>query len=109
MLCGVMASLAVILTLEGPGLTVDEPLDVRPGRNYFKILREAGRHFLDRKVVDRTYWDNAEHPPLGRWLLGVASIAAEPYEILLKGPDPTDSYVLAGRLAPAIVFGRWWG
>ncbi len=104
-LCGLLASMAVILTLNGPGLTVDEPLDVRPGRNYLKILRQTGRRFLDRRVIDRVYRDNAEHPPLGRWLLGIASVVGEPFEILWKGPDPTGSYVLAGRLAPALAFG----
>ena len=44
--------MTIILTLDGPGLTVDEPLDVRPGRKYLKVLREAGRHFLDPDVVD---------------------------------------------------------
>ncbi len=104
-LCGLLASLAVILTLNGPGLTVNEPLDVRPGRNYLKVLHQEGRHFFDRSVIDRAYRDNAEHPPLGRWLLGIASIVFEPFEVLLRGPDPTGSYVLAGRLAPALAFG----
>ncbi len=106
---GVVAAAAVILTLDGPGLTVDEPLDVRPGRAYLKILREERRHFLDRKVVNRVYWDNKEHPPLGRWLLGIASVTFEPFEIMVKGPDPTGSYVLAGRVAPALTFGALVG
>jgi 4-amino-4-deoxy-L-arabinose transferase-like glycosyltransferase len=106
---GLLAALSVILTLNGPGLTVDEPLDVRPGRAYLRILGEEGRHFLDRKVVYRVYRDNAEHPPLGRWLLGIASVAAEPFEIMIKGPDPTASYVLAGRVAPALTFGALLG
>jgi 4-amino-4-deoxy-L-arabinose transferase-like glycosyltransferase len=108
-IAGVLAATSVILTLNGPGLTVDEPLDVRPGRAYLRILAEEGRHFLNRKVIDRVYRDNAEHPPLGRWLLGIASVLGEPLEILLKGPDPTGSYVLAGRLAPALVFGALVG
>ena len=53
------------------------------------------------QVVDRVFRDNAEHPPLGRWLLGIASELGEPIEVLWKGPDPTGHYVLAGRLAPA--------
>ena len=93
-----------IATLDGPGLTVDEPLDVRPGRTYLAVLRSEGRHFFDRAVVDRVFRDNAEHPPLGRWLLGVASVLGEPFEVLVKGPDPTGHYVLAGRLAPAVTF-----
>ena len=102
---GLLAAAAVILTLDRPGLTVDEPLDVRPGRAYFKILKEEGRRFRTSEAVDRTYRDNAEHPPLGRWLLGLASIVGEPFEVVIKGPDPTASYVLAGRLAPALTFG----
>jgi 4-amino-4-deoxy-L-arabinose transferase-like glycosyltransferase len=117
---GACAGLAVVLTLDGPGLTIDEPLDVRPGRTYMKVIREEGLRFFDRKVVDRVFRDNAEHPPLGRWLLGIASTLGEPFEVIWKGPDPTGQYVLAGRLAPALSFatlvsvvtlvaGRRWG
>jgi 4-amino-4-deoxy-L-arabinose transferase-like glycosyltransferase len=90
--------------LDGPGLTIDEPLDVRPGRTYINVLREEGWRFWDRAVVDRVFRDNAEHPALGRWLLGIASTLGEPFEVLWKGPDPTGHYVLAGRLAPALAF-----
>ena len=38
------------------------------------VLWSQGRHFFDRAVIDRVFGDNAEHPPLGRWLLGVASV-----------------------------------
>jgi 4-amino-4-deoxy-L-arabinose transferase-like glycosyltransferase len=120
LLMGVFAGLAVLLTLGGPGLTIDEPLDVRPGRTYVEVLRAHGWRFLDRRVVDRVFRDNAEHPPLGRWLLGVASELGEPIEVLWKGPDPTGHYVLAGRIAPALAYavlvslvthtaGRRWG
>jgi 4-amino-4-deoxy-L-arabinose transferase-like glycosyltransferase len=101
---GLCAGLAVIFTLDGPGITVDEPLDVRPGRTYLAALWSEGLHFLDRRVVDRVFRDNAEHPPLGRWLLGIASVIGEPFEVLWKGPDPTGQYVLSGRLAPALAF-----
>ena len=120
LLLGVFAGLAVLLTLDGPGLTIDEPLDVRPGRTYVDVLRAQGWRFLDRAVVDRVFRDNAEHPPLGRWLLGIASELGEPIEVLWKGADPTAHYVLAGRMAPALAFaalvylithaaGRTWG
>lgn len=99
--------LAVLLTIAGPGITVDEPLDVRPGRTYVKTLWTRGIHFFDRDVVDSVFRDNAEHPPLGRWLLGVASIIGEPFEVLVRGPDPLGSqgvYVRAARVAPAAAF-----
>jgi len=116
----ICAGLAVVVTLDGPGLTIDEPLDVRPGRTYLKVLQDRGWHFFDRAVVEQVFRDNAEHPPLGRWLLGIASVLGEPFEVLWKGPDPTGQYVLAGRLAPALAFaalaglvtqvaGRRWG
>lgn len=98
------AGLAVLLTLGDPGLTTDEPLDVRPGRTYIAKLRAQGWHFFDRDVVDQVFADNAEHPPLGRWLLGLASTLGEPFEVLWLGPDPTGLYVLSGRIAPALCF-----
>lgn len=115
---GGVAGLAVLLTLGGPGVTVDEPLDVAPGRNYVATLRAKGWEFLDPRVVDKVYRNNAEHPPLGRWLLGIASILFEPFDAYLGGPDPYG--VHAGRVAPALAFaalvavvahaaGRRWG
>jgi 4-amino-4-deoxy-L-arabinose transferase-like glycosyltransferase len=101
---GLAAGLAVLLTLGGPGLTIDEPLDVRPGRTYVATLRSQGWNFLSRQTVDRVFRDNAEHPPLGRWLLGIASTLGEPFQVWLDGPDPTGLYVLAGRAAPALAF-----
>jgi 4-amino-4-deoxy-L-arabinose transferase-like glycosyltransferase len=100
----IVSGLAVLLTLADPGLTIDEPLDVRPGRTYVATLRARGWHFFDREVVTAVFRDNAEHPPLGRWLLGIASTLGEPFEILLRGPDPVGLYVLSGRLAPALAF-----
>ena len=102
---GFAAALAVTLTLADPGMTVDEPLDVRPGRTYLATLRSKGLRFFDRATVDAVFRDNAEHPPLGRWLLGIASTMGEPFEVLLRGKDPVNLYVVSGRMAPAITFG----
>jgi len=96
------AGLAVLLTLGDPGLTIDEPLDVRPGRTYVATLRREGWRFFDKGVVERVFRDNSEHPPLGRWLLGLASTLCEPFQIMLNGADPTGLYVLSGRLAPTL-------
>jgi 4-amino-4-deoxy-L-arabinose transferase-like glycosyltransferase len=102
---GGLAALAVVLTLADPGLTIDEPLDVKPGRDYLAMLHRQGWHFFDRPVVDAVFGNNAEHPPLGRWLLGLASTFAQPLEIeMLGGPDPVGTYVMAARLAPALAF-----
>lgn len=98
------AGAITLATLRRPGLTIDEPLDVRPGRDYVALLARAGFGFFDRANVDRLFRDNAEHPPLGRWLLGIASKTFEPFEAWLFGPDPTGLYVLSGRIAPALVF-----
>jgi len=98
------AGLAVLLTLGDPGLSIDEPLDVRPGRTYVATLQARGWGFFERAIVDQVFRDNAEHPPLGRWLLGLASSLGEPFQIMLLGADPTGLYVLSGRLAPALAF-----
>src|SRR5262245_58219139 len=98
----VASFLAVVLTIDGPGITVDEPLDVRPGREYLRIAATTGVRFFSPEVVRRTYLDNKEHPPLGRWLLGIASRIFEPVEVLLRSPDPVGLYVRSGRVAPAL-------
>ena len=102
---GGLAWLAVLLTLADPGITTDEPLDVRPGRTYVAVLRARGLGFFHRAIIEAVFRDNAEHPPLGRWLLGVASTLGQPFEVLLRGkPDPLGLYVVSGRLAPATAY-----
>jgi 4-amino-4-deoxy-L-arabinose transferase-like glycosyltransferase len=102
---GTAAGLAVVLTLGGPGVTTDEPLDVRPGRTYVETLEKRGLGFFAQATVDAVFRDNAEHPPLGRWLLGIASTLGQPLEIVFMGePDPLGLYVHAARLAPALCF-----
>jgi 4-amino-4-deoxy-L-arabinose transferase-like glycosyltransferase len=115
-LAGLLALLSVLLTLDHPGLTVDEPLDVAPGREYLRLLAKSPGRFLSPAVIDATYANNKEHPPLGRWLLGLASTLFEPIEAQLRGPDPTERYVRAARVAPALAFAllvlvvvRWSG
>ncbi|MFO0958716.1 MAG: 4-amino-4-deoxy-L-arabinose transferase [Isosphaeraceae bacterium] len=100
---GLLAFLAVLTTLGHPGITIDEPLDVRPGRTYVQALGKQGLRFFGPASVRAVFADNAEHPPLGRWLLGIASVLGEPFEGYLGGADPYG--VHAGRLAPAASFG----
>ncbi|HEV3163280.1 MAG TPA: glycosyltransferase family 39 protein [Isosphaeraceae bacterium] len=99
---GILAAAAVIATLGDPGITVDEPLDVAPGRKYVSTLFSTHGRFFDRDVITSVYADNAEHPPLGRWLLGIAASLGEMFGIMPGGPDPFS--VHAGRLAPALCF-----
>lgn len=101
---GLLAFFLTFATLAGPGLTIDEPLDVRPGRDYVVSLWRNGWGFFERTNVDRLFRDNAEHPPLGRWLLGLASLGGQPFETLIRGADPTGLYVVSARLAPAVCF-----
>ena len=100
---GLLSGFLVITTLGAPGITIDEPLDVRPGRTYVENLAKYGRKFFDPAIVTRTFADNAEHPPLGRWLLGIASKGGEFLTPWLGGSDPYS--VHSGRLAPAVAFG----
>jgi 4-amino-4-deoxy-L-arabinose transferase-like glycosyltransferase len=104
LIAAIVAGLAVLLTLGDPGLTIDEPLDVRPGRKYVATLQAQGWRFFEPGFVEQVFRDNAEHPPLGRWLLGLASSLGEPFQIMLLGVDPTRLYVLSGRVAPALAF-----
>ena len=104
-LAGLLAGSAALFTLNDPGITVDEPLDVAPGRKYVQILVKEGLGFLRPGTVAEVFADNAEHPPLGRWLLGIASTVGEPVELVWLGKDPIGLYVRSGRAAPALAFG----
>jgi 4-amino-4-deoxy-L-arabinose transferase-like glycosyltransferase len=99
---GGVAAVAAVLTLGDPGITIDEPLDVRPGRTYVATLWARGVRFFQRETVAKVFADNAEHPPLGRWLLGLASVLGEAIGFEPGGADPFG--VHAGRLAPALAF-----
>lgn len=107
---GGLASLLVLLTLGDPGITSDEPIDVRVGRRYVTeadrylgLYADAVRGTTRSADIDRLFRDNAQHPPLGRWCVGLASILAEPVEGWLGGADPFS--VHPARVAPALGFG----
>ncbi len=100
----VVAAVWTIGTIDFHGMTIDEPLDVAPGRKYVQTLWSQGFDFFSRDVVLHVFEDNAEHPPLGRWLLGIASIVGQPIELILLGRDPIGLYVRSARAAPALAF-----
>jgi 4-amino-4-deoxy-L-arabinose transferase-like glycosyltransferase len=100
------AFVAVLLTLADPGITIDEPLDVRVGHDYAITLRlwAAGKWSPFRRPdVDRAFAGSAQHPPLGRVLVGESSRAFGPFAALFGLADTYGVY--AGRVAPAAAFG----
>ncbi len=109
LILGTVAGLAVLVTLGDPGITSDEPIDVKVGRSYFEELgktldraADQGIDALNKRTVSRFFADNAQHPPLGRWLLGASSLAFEPLEGILGGSDPMS--VHSARIAPMLAF-----
>src|SRR5690606_32857248 len=91
------------------GITSDEPIDVKVGRNYLQraglLIDRIGRDGLGairQETLDAFFADNAQHPPLGRWLVGLASVGFEPIEALLGGADPFS--VHPARVAPMLAF-----
>ncbi|HEU5119093.1 MAG TPA: glycosyltransferase family 39 protein [Isosphaeraceae bacterium] len=104
LLLSVVAAVLSLASIPHTGMTIDEPLDVAPGRKYVQTLWSQGPDFFSRDVVLHVYSDNAEHPPLGRWLLGIASVVGQPIEMILMGPDPVGLYIRAARAAPALAF-----
>lgn len=102
---GLFALILVVLDLNSPGITIDEPLDVAPGRHYWEVLFKRGPDFLSREGVIDAFGGNPDHPPMARWLLGAASILFQTVQIIMTGyGDPTQTYILAARMAPAIAF-----
>ena len=97
------------MTIGHPGITSDEPIDVKVGRNYLSYsgrligtIQSRGIGAIDQDDLDAFFLDNAQHPPLGRWLLGLSSVCFESVEPLLGGADPFS--VHSARLAPMLAF-----
>ena len=95
---GVFAGLAVLLTLDGPGLTIDEPLDVRPGRTYVEVLRSAGLAFLRSRGRRSGFSRQRRTSALGALAAGnrLGAGRADRGALERAGPDGT---VRAGRPA----------
>ncbi len=98
---GCLAGVLVIATLDDPGITCDEPLDILPGQRYVQTLLTQGLGFFEPSTVTRTFRDNAEHPPLGRWLLGLGTMATP---LVPAGRYYDYPQLIPARLAPAICF-----
>jgi 4-amino-4-deoxy-L-arabinose transferase-like glycosyltransferase len=101
---GIVAGLAVLVTLGSPGITIDEPIDVKVSTNYIRLLSDYTHRdpsSLGRAEIDALFLDNKQHPPLGRLLLGITTLAA-PLEPWLGGIDPFS--VHSARLAPMTAF-----
>lgn len=102
---GLIALVLVIGTLNQPGITIDEPLDVAPGRHYWDVLLKRGPDFFSPIGVKDAFGGNPDHPPLARWLLGAASHVFQTIQILWQGHgDPTQEYIVAARMASALAF-----
>ncbi len=117
---GLCAGLAVVVTLDGPGLTIDEPLDVRPGRTYLESSSHQRLAFLRSPGGRSGFSGQRRASAAGPLAAGNRLGAGRAVRGALEGPDPTGHYVLAGRLAPALAFaalvgllafeaGRRWG
>lgn len=97
-----LASFAlVLLTLFDPGLTIDEPINGGHGRTMMlAALRRAPFHHLSLSQTIVAIWRRGhEHPPLARFLIGVAEFLNDPSD--LGGPTPSG---MGGRLASATAF-----
>jgi hypothetical protein len=102
--------LAVLLSLGDPGITIDEPLDVRVGDRYVQAIGrwiEGKGSPLRRGDVELAFAGTTQHPPLGRVLVGAASSAFGPIAALLGFDDAFG--VHPARLAPALAFGMLVG
>jgi len=102
---GLIAFFLVLCGLNRPGVTIDEPLDVAPGRHYWDVLAKRGIGFFSQAGVQDAFGGNPDHPPLARWLIGAASHLCQTIQVMATGQaDPTGLYILAGRVAPALAF-----
>lgn len=99
LLLGLVGLLAVLVTLDDPGLTVDEPINVGHGKRLVWTIRSAPGDLVAARGVARLWRKGHDHPPLGRLLLGLChhSFDTVPDEVGVFNPR-------LARAASAIAF-----
>jgi len=103
-LCAFMGALVTINPAGwGPGVTVDETFNVGQGYLLTESIRVYGVAFVDPAVQSEIYTQTLnDHPPLGRWWIGLAERAAR---LVMSSPTPDALYSLArARIGPAMAF-----
>ena len=101
----VAAGLAVVGTLADPGLTIDEPLDVRPGRTYVGPLPSDGLGVFPARRGGPRVRRQRRTPSSRPLAAGGRLHARRPRSrSRTRGVDPIGLYVVSGRLAPALAF-----
>ncbi len=130
-LISLAALISVIVTLDpagdapflaqGPGVTLDEPLNVRPGLYHWRLLWDHGIGFWDPANTKKFFGDPnylADYPPLGRIWLGFWHDATLPF--LAPADHPGPDVLVCARIGSAVAFAitvficglaaqRWFG
>jgi len=109
--------------LEGPGLTLDESFNVQQGVYLVEVAKQLGPFALFPENVGSVFnTENGflpDHPPLGRWWLGLWHHATWMLWTSEK-PETTQIVIACGRVGSAAAFGllvaiigifttRWFG
>jgi hypothetical protein len=107
--------------MQGPGVTLDEPLNVRPGLYHWRLLWDHGVGFWDPSNTKKFFGDPnylADYPPWGRIVLGFWHDVTLPF--LAPADHPGPDVLVCARVGSAITFAltvfvcglaaqRWFG
>jgi 4-amino-4-deoxy-L-arabinose transferase-like glycosyltransferase len=103
---GIVAFVWVCAGIGSIGVTIDEPLDVAPGRHYWQKSFSLGSEAFSAQGVREIYGGNPDHPPLARWVIGAFSLGLEPVRLVIQGnADFTGSNIWGARISSAAAFG----
>ena len=89
--------------LDAPGISIDESFNVRQGYLLAEALSGYGLGFLDpRTQLEVSQLSLNDHPPLGRWWIGLSEKLASLYvNPIPNGPDYS---IACARTGPAMAF-----
>ncbi len=97
---GCLGLVAAGWTRTAPGYTSDEPFNVLYGKTFVAQFLHKPWFVFDADAVSQVFGPRAEHPPLGRWLIGWINFLFD-----ARWRDTNTFDLARARWAPALCYG----
>jgi 4-amino-4-deoxy-L-arabinose transferase-like glycosyltransferase len=90
-----LATMLIVATAHGPGITWDEPIYLSFAANYVSWFEDLSAHSFEKAEILRVWWVGQAHPPFGKLYIAVW------FKLFFAALGP----MLAARMGAGVLFG----